>query len=427
MSYINPHVNMYRFLKDPEAFQKKLLKKWGDPFPFHLPGFPTIWMTQNPESVKKIFTVPLGSFIPSPHNPVAPLLGNNGLIMLGGQEHTQSRKDLGPNFMGQQLKRMGKLIADVYFEIRNEMKLGSETLVLQKFTQAVTLRIVLRLIFPHVSHEEILEIENCTKKFLESYSPTLLFTPKWIPGRWSVFLKSKKNLDDLFYKHYLQGVEQNIEGPVKSIAEKNPEKEQVLDQLRTLVVAGHETTATSLVWIIFLIHQKQHEEFKKLLLNDIEKFEPHLLDNINDLVYLDAVVNESLRIHPPVPFITRKIVESFELDSKKLKADEEIGVSITLLHHSTAIWNKPELFMPQRFIEKKYAPHEFAPFGGSNRKCIGAGLALSELKILTGLLMKDFEITLCNDEFLKPQVMQITIGPKKPIRLELKSRLVSKN
>ncbi|MEA9357616.1 cytochrome P450 [Bacteriovorax sp. PP10] len=418
-----PYFNLLRFMKDPEHFQESMLKKWGDPFPLHLPGFPPIWLTQDVEKVKKIFTAPITTFTPSEHNPVAPLLGNNGLIMLGGHDHTQSRKDLSPNFMGQQLKMMGPSIVDVFYEICEEQNIGEGEIILQDFAQAVTLRIILKLLFPHVDKEEMRKMETLTKTFLSSYSPSLLFTPKWLSKKWKKFTESKKELDYMFFKNYITGLHSEVDGPIRTLAEKNLDTEQVLDQLRTIVVAGHETTATSLVWTIYLIHQERYKDCKKNLLSDVDSLPvENFLGSLNDLAYLDAVINESLRLHPPVPFITRKVIEKFSLGEMDLKKGEELGVSISLLHRSPLIWSDPLQFSPERFLQKKATPHEFAPFGGSNRKCIGASLAVNELKILTSLFMKEFDSVLCSVNSIKPQVMQITIGPKESIVMKIKRR-----
>lgn len=418
-----PYFNLLRFMKDPEHFQETMLKKWGDPFPLHLPGFPPIWLTQDVEKVKKIFTAPIATFTPSEHNPVAPLLGNNGLIMLGGHEHTESRRELGPNFMGQQLRMMNSSIMDVFYEICDEQNINEGEIVLQDFAQAVTLRIILKVLFPHVDNYEMRKMENLTKTFLNSYSPSLLFTPKWLSRRWKKFNASKKELDYMFFKNYISGLYSDVNGPIRTLAEKNLDTEQVLDQLRTLVVAGHETTATSLVWTIYLIHQDKYKNCKRDLLKDVDSVTHEgFLGKMNELTYLDAVVNESLRLHPPVPFITRKVVGPFTMGERDFEKNEELGVSISLLHRSPKIWKDPLVFSPDRFLEKRSSPHEFAPFGGSNRKCIGASLAINELKILTALFMKEFDSVLCTVSSIKPKVMQITIGPKESIVMKITKR-----
>ena len=418
-----PYLNLLRFMKDPEHFQEAMLKKWGDPFPLHLPGFPPIWLTQDVEKVKQIFTAPITTFIPSEHNPVAPLLGNNGLIMLGGHKHTESRRELGPNFMGKQLKLMNTSIMDVFYEICDEQNINEGEIVLQDFAQAVTLRIILKVLFPHVDNYEMRKMENLTKNFLNSYSPSLLFTPKWLSRRWKKFNENKKELDYMFFKNYISGLYSDVDGPIRTIAEKNLDTEQVLDQLRTLVVAGHETTATSLVWTIYLIHQDKYKNCKSELLKDVDSVTNEgFLEKMNELTYLDAVVNESLRLHPPVPFITRKVIDQFSMGERVYEKNEELGVSISLLHRSPKVWKDPLVFSPSRFLERKATPHEFAPFGGSNRKCLGSGLAINELKILTSLFMKEFDSVLCTVNLIKPKVMQITIGPKESIVMKIKKR-----
>ncbi len=409
--------DMMRFLRKPEDHLLALQKKYGDPFPLSFPGAPDIWMTGNSELAKAVFSAPPDSFHVSVNNPVAPLLGGNGLIMQSGQSHLSLRKEFMPHFSKKTLSPLATPIADVFFDLYQKLE-NSGTLVIQEFALKSTLKVVLKFIFPHLNREEMDEAEKLTINFLNSYSASFLFIPGWVPGTWKRFNRKKAQLDHRFYEFFLSLIAANSEGPLSNM--KDAPKEYVLDHIRTFIVAGHETSATSLSWALYYIHKDV--SIKKRLQDELHVLADCSKDDFLNLIlenqFLDCIVKEALRIHPPVPFVTRKIVNrSFTLGNRVLNVNDELGVCIALLHRQPAIWENPSAFVPDRYIDRKYAPSEYAPFGGGTRKCIGSEFALLEMKILIGFLIRYCKSELIGSNIPHPAVMQITIGPKKPISL----------
>ncbi|MFA6238223.1 MAG: cytochrome P450 [Bacteriovorax sp.] len=409
--------SIYSFLTDPVAYLTELQKKYGDPFPLSFPGAPTIWLTAKPDLVKTIFTAPADSFMPSEHNPVGPLLGNEGLLMLSGNTHLLRRKEFTPSFSKNNLMSSAAGIHKIFSKIYDKKALTG-VLNLQEFAFESTLKIILKFLFPHINEQELSEAKLLTEKFLKSYSASFLFIPKWVPGTWGNFVQRKTLLDDRFYEFFLRGIECSAESPLARL--KEAPKEEVMDHIRTFIVAGHETSATSLVWALYHIHRDIHiknrlaEELNIFSKNSEENFIEVLLQN----KFLDCVVSEALRIEPPVPFVTRKIINrDFKLGDRIFSIDEEIGVCITLLHRQDSTWNHPAEFSPDRFLTNKYSPYEYAPFGGGTRRCIGAELSILELKILIGCFLKHFDASMLMSPAPSSEVLQITIGPKKPVKL----------
>lgn len=413
--------NIYHFLNDPINYLEELKKKHGDPFPLSFPRSPTVWLTARPELTKTIFSAPVDSFMVSEYNPVSPLLGTEGLLMLSGSKHLSERKEFTPKFSKKNLHPFAHTIQKVFLDILKSQPPEGK-LNLQEYSLKCTLQIILKFIFPRLSPSEFCEAEELTQNFLKSYSPSFLFLPKWVPGTWAPFERKKTILDERFYHFFCHG--QALEGPLADMLEKaEKNKEEVLDHIRTFIVAGHETSATSLVWALYYIHH--HPHIKNRLVEELSLFsessDEQFLEDLLSNNYLDALVSETLRIQPPVPFITRKIINrDFKLGDKDLKINDELGVCISLLHREEGLWAKPFEFSPERFMDRKYSPYEYAPFGGGTRKCIGAELAILELKILIAHFIKHYQATIAyGDESLPPlsEVLQITIGPKKPIHL----------
>jgi cytochrome P450 len=141
--------------------------------------------------------------------------------------------------------------------------------------------------------------------------------------------------------------------------------QELRDELMTLLVAGHETTATALAWAL-----------ERLVRN------PEMLERLEsgDEEYLDAVVTETLRRRPVVPLVLRKLVEPFELGGRLLPAGVAVSPNIHLVHHNPDVYPDPFAFRPERFLGVKPGTYEWIPFGGGMRRCIGASFALTEMK-----------------------------------------------
>lgn len=418
--------NLYRFLNNPREYLEALREKHGDPFPLSFPGAKTIMLSGKSDLVRSIFTAPADSFVPSEKNPVGPLLGKDGLIMIGGKEHLSTRKDFMSHFSKTSLFQFAPVIEEVFREIESE-KEEEGILSLQSFSFKATLKIILRFLFPHLDAGDYILAEKLTENFLNSYSASFLFIPQWVPMTWNVFNQKKTALDERFYEFYLSGLEAGCIGPLYSLAETGKmDKTKVLDHIRTFIVAGHETSATSLTWTLFYLLKDPHLKNRAVEELSLYKNELNYQQVLED-PFLDAVVSEGLRINPPVPFVTRKIQNrpfkwGGDRSDLQFEVDEEIGVCLSLLHRQPDLWKNPDEFRPERFLEQKFSPFEFAPFGGGARRCLGAELSLIEIKLLTAAFLQTFDCELVELKMPISEVLQITIGPKKPIMVNFRKR-----
>lgn len=413
---MSPLFSAIEFYRNPEKHLAQLQRKFGDPFPLSFPGIPTVWMTGKSELARTIFHAPPDSFIPSENNPVAPLLGTEGLIMQGGQEHSEKRAEFVPFFTRKALHSFIPEIVKAFTDCLHPMP-NKGVFELQAFAERITLNIILRFIFPHLKKEELIEASVLTRKMLSSYSPLALVFPN-LPGGYK---KQISELDTKFYEYYQMGFERSSDGFLYRCPQMNPS--MLADQLRTLLVAGHETSSTSFTWALGLVLTDK-EIHAKLISENPDNLEEVLVNK-----YLEAVVCESMRLHPPVPFITRKVVNrTFSLGAKTLGPGEEIGVCLSLLHRQPDIWDESDVFSPERFLIKKHPPHEFAPFGGGMRRCLGGELAMLELKLMLHLSFKHLDLELLNSSTGTTRPLQITIGPRNKLFVRytqpLKGRII---
>jgi len=381
--------NTVNFFLNPEAHLAQLQKSFGDPFPLEFPGIPRVWLTGQESLARLVFQAPLNTFRPSENNPVGPLLGERGLIMQKGPEHVTLRKEFYPFFMKRSLTEFESVITEIFYEHIRDFPSRGE-LVLQDFCQELSLKIILRFIFPHLNQAEVVEARELTLGLLNSYSPLYLTLPAWMM-KFAPYQGKKLELDERFYTFYCSGFDRGAQGIFYQQQRVLGQKE-VEDHLRTFLIAGHETSATALAWCLVLSLQNPDVE------SDTE-----------------SLILESMRLHPPVPFVTRMLEREFQLGPVNLEAGEELGVCLSLLHREVQVWEEPDKFKPSRFLQSRSSPYTFAPFGGGSRRCIGAELAMLELKILVELTKKNLRPKI--DSNYKPisRPLQITIGPKSKI------------
>jgi cytochrome P450 family 110 len=179
----------------------------------------------------------------------------------------------------------------------------------------------------------------------------------------------------------------------------------------TLLVTGHETTATALTWALYWIHKLP--AVRKKLLTELQALDgppdPYVVIR---LPYLNAVCSETLRIYPvgilTFPRVTRS---RLELTGISLEPGTTVVGCIYLTHHREDIYPDPDEFRPERFLERRYSPYEYLPFGGGVRRCIGMAFAQFEMKLVITGILSCFELALADSRRVRPVRRGLTSGP----------------
>ncbi|KUJ60357.1 cytochrome P450 [Flavobacteriaceae bacterium CRH] len=176
---------------------------------------------------------------------------------------------------------------------------------------------------------------------------------------------------------------------------------QLIDEIKILFIAGHETTANALTFAVYLlgrypeVQQKVFDEIK-----DIESQTDNIVEQLQKMTYTNAVLNEAMRLYPPAWITDRQNVEDDTLAGFDIKKETLIGVSFYELHRNPKYWNKPDEFDPDRFLgdQKKISMQYFYPFGAGPRMCIGSGFAIYEMCLTIGHIVKKYEIKSNNND-----------------------------
>jgi cytochrome P450 family 110 len=417
----------FRFLRNPSGLFHECRSRYGDPFTLPLP-VGNVVITGDPEGIREVFSADPALFDPLGQLPLAPAVGDNSLLLMGGQRHKRERKLLMPPFHGERMRAYGQLMRELTLRTASDLRPGG-TFRAQGMTQDISLEVIIRAVFGIEEPERVRRYREVLVAYLESYTPLLMMA---VPlrrsfggmGPWARFQRHVSELDQLLTAELAnrRGHEEGHTDILSLLLAARDEEGQPMtdaelkDELRTLLIAGHETTAIGMAWALYHLH-REPETLTRLLAELAPLGPVPEPEALAKLPYLAAVCDEALRLHPVVVAIGRRTLAPFTLRGRELAPGTGIMVSIWLAHHDPERYPEPERFRPERFIERKFSPFEYLPFGGGARRCIGAAFAQSEMRIVLGTLLATHRFSLASDKPEHPVRRNITLGPAGGVEL----------
>ncbi len=391
---IPPLLQLIKWIADPFEYLDDCAKRYGDIFTLRLLGFPPFVFIANPEGIQEIFSADVKSFDVGRTNYLArPFFGDNSLILFDGDRHKKERKLLMPPFHGEKVKSYARSICQIAEKVASEW-LVNKPFIARDAMQNITLEVILQVVFGLSEGKRYQQIKPLLAEWLDiTASPVgasfifLKFLQQdlgaWSP--WGKFVRLRQQIyaflqaeiDDRRANPQLQS--NDILSLMLSATDESGQPmtdEQLRDEMITLLVAGHETTATALAWTFYWINYLP--EVKEKLLQEIDSLgeNPDPME-ISRLPYLTAVCQETLRIYPVGAIAFARIANStIEIMGRQFEPDTMLVPSIYSTHHREDLYPEPKQFRPERFLGRKYSPYEFIPFGGGNRLCLGYALAM---------------------------------------------------
>ena len=327
--------------------------------------------------------------VSEPRQVMEPVTGPSSILLLDGDHHLRMRKLMLPPFHGDAIAHYAEVIEEIAAREIDGWRAG-DTIRMRTVAQAITMEVIVRAVFGITDAARVAELKRLLPG-LSSPSPFLLLMQRDLGPRspWGRFVRRRDRVDALLYDEIEQR-RRDPEGAGKRdiltlLLSARDEDGQPLtdrelrDELITLLLAGHETTATSIGW-----------GFERLLRT------PHALARLTaeveageDGEYLDAVVKETLRVRPVVTEVFRAAAESIELGGYRFEAGTQLAAAIFLVHHDPELYPPdPEAFRPERFLEGAPEPYTWIPFGGGVRRCLGAAFAQLEMKVVTSTVLR---------------------------------------
>ncbi|MGH2923984.1 MAG: cytochrome P450 [Solirubrobacterales bacterium] len=378
--------SFWRWWRRPLEVMEQCRARYGDTFRYRLPYEGTWVMVSDPESVKQVFTGDPRLLHAGEANIVLlPVLGDHSVLLLDEPEHMAQRKLMLPPFHGKRMQSYAELMSTIAAE-EIERWPADRPLPTRPRMQALTLEVILSTVFGIEEGDRLTHLRDALSGLLEMLSKTrramVLITlgPKRI-RRFPPFRRAMERVDRILFEEIearrrapdLAQREDILSLLVQARHEDGREMSdrELRDELMTLLVAGHETTATALSWAIELL--ARHPEALGRLTEEVVAGEEE---------YLDAVIKETLRLRPVIALVLRKLVEPMEIGGRLLPAGVSVAPSIYLLHRRPEIYPEPERFRPERFLEHPAGTYSWIPFGGGVRRCLGASFAEFEMKVV---------------------------------------------
>ncbi len=414
----------FKIMKDPHTSYTKLFEEHGNPARVHAINGDFV-MVGSPEGAKEVFATRPKSFCPFGAEAGKPLVGENSVFMLRAEEHKAERKLLRPPFHGERMRSYGETITNATRRVFSEMKPGQE-FVAQEAATEISLEVIARAVFGTTGEDEVREMMEAVDDVI-TFNPLFLFAPvlQVAPlgmGPWAKFQAQRARLVELLRANVERKTAEPGDDILSMLLEARYEDGEALsfealcDELITLLVAGHETTAIALAWAFH--HLYRHPDALETLRAELDAG-PDELPARSKMPYLQAVCDETLRITPVVPDVARQIVEPIEVLGVEVPEGWCVGVPITAIHHDPEIYGDPENFRPERFLERKFSPFEFMPFGGGHRRCIGAPFAIFEMTLVLDVALSEFEFELRESEHVETVRRNVTMGPKTGVRMRM--------
>jgi len=415
----------------PTPFLRRARRRYGSTFTMRMVGTPTFVMISDPEQIKEVFQAPPDVLHPGEGARILePVVGPNSVILLDEAPHLEQRKLLLPAFHGERMQRLSSLMAELA-----DREVGSwprgERIALHPRLQRLTLEVILHAVFGLDRGARLDQLRALLTELLSfADSPLSLLPP--LPPRVS------RSIASVARRHEVGAlVDAEIYALIEERrAEERDDADDVLgmllaarhedgspmsaqelrDELVTALVAGHETTASQLAWAFARLSREPRALARLVAEIDAGESED----------YLNATINEVMRMHPVLPNAEPRLVkEPVEIGGVRYPPGVVLMASAYLVHHDASIYPEPESFRPERFIEQAPGTYTLLPFGGGRRRCIGASFALLEMRIVLRAVLSQCEIAPAAPERERTRRRGITLSPGRGALVVLRDRAAS--
>ena len=386
------------------ALLSDLQQEYGDFVAVTKPNGRQALFINDPDEVRRLLVRHHGKYVKGPGFERVKMLLGNGLIVSDGETWRRSRRMIQPAFTRQNIHRLiGLMIECAETRIERWTRVAEEGALLD-ITQEMSdfaLELILRSIFGTDYESRILAAGENPFGFLSKESERNLRIVLQVRETRKLILdivRERRNRDDDGPPDFL-----SMDMTATDKAGEGFSEEELLDEIVTLIVAGYETSAGTLNWAWYLL--ARHPAAEEALLEEARRCLPATdgidQDALTDMVYTQQMLEETLRLYPPVWIFSRRSIEQDELGGYVIDPGTDIYLSPYLLHRTEKYWAEPETFDPDRFAPGaayKKGERPYFPFSLGPRRCLGEYFSFLEMKVHLGLLIQRFHMTLVDGD-----------------------------
>jgi cytochrome P450 len=442
-------LQLVRMSADPFGFLADCRARFGDLFTLRMPGGKPQVFVCDPEAVRALTTGGYDDFLRDAEA-IRFLLGDHAVIFQQDAPHKETRRLMMPPFHGERMRAYGHDMARITDDVVDGWRDGG-AIVLHKELQEVTLRVILGSVFGITEGPRTAELGRLIVEYLDAimtpwfYGATLVLSGARVrdflrgrgahmldaaegdrtPSRWPIQRVADRLgaidailFDEIARCRALTDDERAGRADILAllVAARYDDgsalsDDELRDHLMTLLVGGHETTATSLSWALACALQnpgtlgRMQEEVDRVF---GDGFDPA---KVKQLSYLGAVANESMRLYPIATAVTRILKRERELGGYTLPAGTRVSPCIYLTQRDARLWPEPDAFRPERFLDGKASVYEFFPFGAGVWRCLGAQFAEYEMRVVLARVVQRVDLTLAPGVAVKPVQRGFTVAP----------------
>jgi len=417
-----PKLSIFRFFvdaegirKNPIPYHKRYFESFGDSFSIRIGKSQHIILSRDNEVAQYILQKNQKNYYKSKFQSVylSKYLGK-GLLTVDGEFWLKQRRLIQPAFHKQ---KMNQLVENMKATIIGELDelIVDKEIDLFPVMSELAFNVVAKSLFQFsIAQEKLDRIKYIIEAVQQFLIKEIRLPHKgwWfsISGQVKKHLELAKENDEIIKEIILERVasKDEINDLLNMLLETRYEDtgegmsvEQLIDEIKILFIAGHETTANALTFTLHLLGN--HPDVQQKVFDEIKTIESEtddVVEQLQKMIYTNAVLNESMRLYPPAWITDRQNVEDDNLGEFNIKKGTLIGVSFYELHRNPKYWESPDSFNPERFLgeQKKYSMQYFYPFGAGPRMCIGAGFAIYEMSLAIAYIIKKYKINSVNTE-----------------------------
>jgi cytochrome P450 family 135 len=428
-------VQTYQWIFRPTQFMEDCFSRHGPMFTARLRGFDnlgtsTVVFIADPAAVKDVLTGgPELAHVGSSRESMQLILGSRSLLLLDGAEHLRHRRLVNPPLHGERLVRHGGAIAEITRREVASWPVGRTFALLPRMID-VAVQVILRAVFGLDEGERSRELRHRVLRFAHSAMTLKAELLMALPRRMGPLnLRAGLERERAELDAALQAEVARRRSDPEALRDRDDvlslllqardesgrpmSAEELNDDLVTLLLGGHESTAAALTWC-----------FEHLLRT------PRALQRLTDECeregsggsYLDAVVSETLRLRAPFPIFTRNLPVACEVGGYRLPAGTSLVACLYLLHRRADLYADPLAFRPERFLEEPPDRYAYAPFGGGPRRCVGDRLAVFEMKTVVATILRHARLAVASDRPDHARRRMIVLAPGRGTRVVLRER-----
>jgi cytochrome P450 family 135 len=406
-----------RLYRDWSGYLEECRDRYGDAFTLNFTAIGRWTYFSDPDVLKGVFQGDPDVFLGGAARAMLePVVGRRSVLVLDGEEHMRARRLLLPSFQGSHVRTHERTMEEVTREEMARWPTGRAFALRPRF-QTITLDIILRAIFGMDAAERRSEMHRAIVRLLGVATGPFVMIPilardygRFSPG--GVLARRRAAVDQLVYRQIAErradpraGERDDVLSVLLGARDEDGHElddETLRDELMTLLLAGHETTATGLAWAVERL--VRNPRAMRRLVEELEA-EP------SGGRYMDAVVKETLRVRPVIGDVGRALAAPAEVGSHLLPAGTMVAPAVATVHLDPRAYDDPRAFRPERWLDGSPPGQAWIPFGAGRRSCLGAGFALFEMKVVLRTILATLSLRAARHEDERARVRNITLVP----------------